>query len=142
MALSVLFLLPLSVPLVGCDADPVSTASSVEPDVSGTWAGTSDGITLEVTLVQAEDGTVSGSGTLTTRELNVPVTVVEGFHAFPNLRLELRARGFEALEAKGWVLGSSRISTRLISSTYAFYTSPADGDSSTNCVLLLTPVMD
>jgi hypothetical protein len=73
-----------------------STAPATPPTVSGSWSGTSQGLTLNLTLSEGADGAVAGSGNLAgDGGGNLALIVRQGTHVDPNLTLILGATGYE-----------------------------------------------
>jgi hypothetical protein len=73
------------------------------PVVSGTWSGSTAGITLPLTLGQGTDGTVTGSGNLSVPSFAIALTVSQGTHVYPNLTLVLTSTGYEDINLTGTV---------------------------------------
>ena len=72
-----------------------STGPAAPPTVSGSWSGTSQGLTLNLTLSEGVGGAVSGSGNIAGGGLNLALVVRQGTHVDPNLTLILGATGYE-----------------------------------------------
>jgi hypothetical protein len=71
-------------------------ATAPEPlTVSGSWSGTSQGVTLNLVLLEGVGGGVSGSGNLVGSTDNLALVVRQGTHADPNLTLVLGATGYQ-----------------------------------------------
>jgi|TARA_B100000809_G_scaffold92838_2_gene91500 hypothetical protein len=82
------------------------------PTVTGTWGGNSGRTTLTLTLIEAVDGTVTGSGNLA-QDQNVALAVRVGTHAFPNLSLTLAPFGSYDLDLTGTVMSTTTIAATL-----------------------------
>jgi hypothetical protein len=86
-----LVFLPLFAVLAACGSD--ATAPEPDPTVTGSWSGAGNGFSLQLTLNQQPDGSVAGSGSITSPTGSIALTVSSGTHAFPNLSLTLGATG-------------------------------------------------
>lgn len=73
------------------------TAPEPDPTVSGSWSGTSQGLTMNLTLSEGVGGAVSGSGNIVGDADNLALIVRQGTHVYPNLTLILGATGFQDL---------------------------------------------
>jgi hypothetical protein len=102
--LSRLFLLlPLCVILAACGDDAIEPEA--DPTVSGIWSGTSGATTLTLTMNEAADGTVTGSGGLA----GVALGIRSGTHVFPNLSLVLAPLGAQDADFTGTVTSATTI---------------------------------
>jgi len=70
------------------------------PSMAGTWQGTSEGLTLRMTLNQSETGAVSGNGTLSGSDMSIALTV-SGTHNHPNVSLTGQASGYSDMNYSG-----------------------------------------
>lgn len=97
-------LFALTLAIAACGGDGGSTEPDI-PEVTGQWNGpinTSGAAgTLALTLNES-DGTVTGTGTLSTAGDALALTVT-GNYAPPNVSLQLNASGFEPLNLSGSV---------------------------------------
>lgn len=71
-------------------------------DLSGAWSGSSQGVTLELTLDEDSDDNLSGSGSLQA-EQTVSVTVSSGNHSGDSFSTTLTSSGFEDITYSGTV---------------------------------------
>lgn len=76
-------------------------APEPDPVVSGSWTGTSQGVTLNLVLSEGIGGAVAGSGNMSGGGLNVALIVRQGTHVYPNLTLVLGAQGYEDFNFAG-----------------------------------------
>ncbi|MEQ9398188.1 MAG: hypothetical protein RJQ04_03380 [Longimicrobiales bacterium] len=90
-----------------------ATAPEPDPVVSGSWSGTSQGLTLRLTLSEGAGGAVSGSGNITGGTDNLALTVRQGTHTYPSLSLILGAQGFEDLNFAGTLVSETQIAGTL-----------------------------
>jgi hypothetical protein len=77
------------------------TGPETPPSVSGSWTGTSAGMTLNLTLSEGIGGAVSGSGNIAGGDENLALTVRQGSHVHPDLTLVLGAMGYEDINFVG-----------------------------------------
>lgn len=102
-------LLALTAALAACGDDPVAVVP--DPTVGGSWSGVFaiEGLqfTLDVTMIEFEDGTVTGNGTLSVDGGSIAWTISSGVHVFPDLSLILDSPGFESLSLTGQVSESA-----------------------------------
>ena len=106
-------LLAFLVAVVGACGGDDSVAPGSEPDVTGSWSGsTSIGIEMSLTLTEASDGGVSGSGTFGSSAAATAITVRQGTHVFPNLSLTLDT-GSEDLIYIGTVVNEALITGKI-----------------------------
>lgn len=91
------------------------SATEPEPDplVTGSWSGTSQGVTLNLTLTEGVGGSVSGSGNMAGSLDNLALVVRQGTHSYPSLSLVLAATGYEDLNFAGRLLSEDEISGTL-----------------------------
>ncbi|MFQ5538646.1 MAG: hypothetical protein ACE5GJ_14490 [Gemmatimonadota bacterium] len=91
------------------------TPAEPEPDpvVSGSWKGSSLGITLSLVLAEGLGGAVSGSGNVSAPDLTVALTVRQGTHTYPNLSLVLGAVGYEEMNFSGKLVTETLITGTL-----------------------------
>lgn len=82
----------------GCGDDPTPPDPAT---VEGSWAGTSQGVTLELTLEEPDSGGVFGSGSLSGTAGPDAVTVKSGTHVHPHVSLTLRRDDSEDLNYAG-----------------------------------------
>ena len=85
----------LALGLGGCGGESATEPPPPPPTVSGAWSGTSQGVTLNLTLVEGAGGAVSGSGNIVGTDANMALTVRQGSHAYPDLSLVLGATGYQ-----------------------------------------------
>lgn len=71
-------------------------------DLSGQWSGSSQGVTLELTLDEDSDDNLSGSGSLQA-EQTISVTVSSGDHSGASFSTTLTSSGFEDVTYSGTV---------------------------------------
>jgi len=69
--------------LVGCNDEGPQF-----PIITGSWEGTSAGITFSMSIFEDDQGTVVGTGTSSSSTISLPYDV-NGVHAFPVVRLQL-----------------------------------------------------
>jgi hypothetical protein len=81
------------------------------PSLSGAWAGSSQGLVLNITVTE-RDQQVAGSGSLAAGQTSAGV-VVEGTHVHPNVSLMLRPSGFQELNFSGRFTDDNNISGTL-----------------------------
>jgi hypothetical protein len=81
--------------------------------VSGSWTGTSAGVTLNLTLSEGIGGGVSGSGNITGGDENLALIVRQGSHVHPDLTLVLGAMGYEDINFAGRMSGETQITGTL-----------------------------
>lgn len=106
--------------LAACD-NPFAS----DPRLSGRWVGgssTSD-LTLDLTLTQAKDGRVQGSGVMThtvwwfgEQVTASPAVSAAGVHDHPHVSLTLELSGGGVREVTGQIEGDSRWTGRICSS--------------------------
>ncbi|MBV26081.1 MAG: hypothetical protein CME12_08190 [Gemmatimonadetes bacterium] len=106
-------MLPLYMMLAACG----DGGTEPNPTVTGTWGGNNGTITLTLTLIEAVDGTVTGSGNLA-QDQNVALAVRVGTHVFPNLSLTLAPFGSYDLDLTGTVMSTTTIAATLNGSGY------------------------
>jgi len=83
------------------------------PTVSGSWSGTSQGITLNLTLSEGVGGAVAGSGNIAGPDSNISLIVRQGTHAHPDVSLVLGAQGYEDMNFAGRMSGETQITGTL-----------------------------
>ena len=71
------------------------------PTVSGSWSGTSQGLTLNLTLSEGAGGAVAGSGNISGGGYNLALIVRQGTHNDPAVSLILGATGYEDMNFAG-----------------------------------------
>jgi hypothetical protein len=101
-----LFLLPLCMMLAACG----DGGTEPNPNVTGTWGGQSGATTLTLTLIEASDGTVTGSGNVANPQ-NAALALRAGTHVFPNLSLTLAPFGFTDVDLIGTVTATTIAAT-------------------------------
>lgn len=89
-----------------------TTEPEPDPVVTGSWSGTSQGATLNLTLSEGVGGAVSGSGNIVGSD-NIALTVRQGTHSYPNLSLVLGAQGYEDMNFAGRLLSEDEIAGTL-----------------------------
>lgn len=99
-AWTALLLLAVMLAAQAC-GDDSPAAPEPDPVVSGSWTGTSQGITLNLVLSEGTGGAVAGSGNMSGGDLNVALIVRQGTHVYPNVTLVLGAQGYEDLNFAG-----------------------------------------
>jgi len=87
-----------------------ATAPTPGP-LDGDWTGIGGGVTLAVRLDQ-RDSTVRGSGTLSSANTSIPVTV-RGTFVDPNVSLKITASGFKNLNYTGSLIDANTIDGKL-----------------------------
>ena len=102
--------------LMGCGDGPAEPEP--DPVVTGSWTGTSQGVTLNLTLNEGVGGQVSGSGNIVGPTNNIALVVRQGTHVYPNLSLVLAATGFEDLNFTGRMATETLISGTLNGSCF------------------------
>lgn len=112
LVLVMLLTLVLSMSVAACGGDS-PTEPEPDPTVSGSWSGTSQGLTLNLVLTEGVGGTVSGSGNVSGPDGNIALTVRQGTHTYPNLSLILGATGFEDMNFSGRLTSETTISGTL-----------------------------
>ena len=112
-----LVFLPLFAMLAACGSD--ATAPEPDPTVTGSWSGTGNQFSLQLTLNQQPDGTVSGSGSISSAVGTLALTVLNGTHAFPNLSLTLGATGLLDTNLTGTVTSPTTIAATLNGSGFS-----------------------
>lgn len=111
-ALAAAILLPaLLLATAGCGDS--GTEPRADPTVSGSWTGTSQGVTVNLVLNEGTGGAVAGSGNISGGELNLALIVRQGTHAYPNLTLVLGAQGYEDMNFTGTLLSETQIAGTL-----------------------------
>lgn len=113
MRLRILVLIVLAVMSAAC-GDSVTGPDRVS--INGTWAGSSSGLTVTVTMNEA-GGTVSGSGNLSGPGGST-ATQVHGTRAGANLSLTLSAQGFEPTNFTGTIQSNTLITGSLTGSGF------------------------
>lgn len=92
----------------GCE----DTEAPVFPTITGSWAGTTDDVTLSMAVFEDEAGNVDGSGTLSSPSVSFPLQITGG-HVFPTVQLQmalttepdvLALEGFVAFDSVGGLL--------------------------------------
>jgi len=78
-----------------------ATEPEPDPTVSGSWTGTSQGVTLNLTLAEGLGGAVAGSGNVVGPDDNIALIVRQGVHVYPDLTLVLGATGFTDMNFTG-----------------------------------------
>lgn len=107
------FLLPLAVVLsLGACGDDGPAAPEV-PTATGRWLGTASGISFDLTLSEAANGSVSGSGSASSASGAISFTVRSGTHAHPSISLTLGGEGFEDANLQGTFSSNNVISGTL-----------------------------
>ena len=96
-----------------------STAPDPPPLVSGSWSGSSAGITLNLTLQEGTDGAVSGSGNMDSGYDNLALVVRQGTHVDPNLTLILGATGYEDMNFTATVTSATQMAGTLNGSGFS-----------------------
>ncbi len=97
-------LLALMFALTACGGDGGST-EPVIPEVTGQWNGpvnTSGGSGSLALTLNESDGSVTGTGTLSTAGDAIALTIT-GNYAPPNVSLQMNAAGFEPMNLSGTV---------------------------------------
>ncbi len=107
--------------LVACGDS--GTESDPDPTVTGSWWGvlgpTLSSGTLQITMTQQPDGSVSGSGSIT-EGTPIPLTISAGTHVFPNLSLTLTATGLEDMNLTGTVTSATTIAVEVTGAGFDF----------------------
>ena len=103
--------LPLFAMLAACGSD--AAAPEPDPTVTGSWSGTANQFTIQLTLNQQPDGTVVGGGTFVSEVGSLALTVLSGTHVFPSLSLTLGATGLLDTNLTGTVTSSTTIAATL-----------------------------
>jgi hypothetical protein len=96
--------LALMLALTACGGDGGSTEPDI-PEVTGQWNGpvnTSGGSGSLALTLNESDGTVTGTGTLSTAGDALALTIT-GNYAPPNVSLQMNAAGFEPMNLSGTV---------------------------------------
>jgi hypothetical protein len=96
--------LALMLALTACGGDGGSTEPDI-PEVTGQWNGpvnTSGGSGSLALTLNESDGTVTGTGTLSTAGDALALTIT-GNYAPPNVSLQMNASGFEPMNLSGTV---------------------------------------
>jgi hypothetical protein len=96
--------LALMLALTACGGDGGSTEPDI-PEVTGQWNGpvnTSGGSGSLALTLNESDGTVTGTGTLSTAGDAIALTIT-GNYAPPNVSLQMNAAGFEPMNLSGTV---------------------------------------
>ena len=107
----------LALSTAACGRD--STAPDAPPSVSGSWSGSSAGITLNLTLQEGTDGAVSGSGNMDTGLDNLALVVRQGTHVDPNLTLILGATGYQDMNFTATVTSATQMAGTLNGSGFS-----------------------
>jgi len=107
----------LALSAAACGKD--STAPDPPPSVSGSWSGSSQGVTLNLTLQEGTDGAVSGSGNMAGGTDNIALVVRQGTHVHPNLTLILGATGYEDMNFTATVTTATQMAGTLNGSGFS-----------------------
>ncbi len=91
------------------------------PTVSGSWSGTSQGMTLNLTLSEGVGGAVSGSGNIAGPDGNISLIVRQGTHAHPDVSLVLGTQGYQDMTFSGRMSGDTQITGTLNGSGFDNY---------------------
>lgn len=115
---------PYLVPAVFLAIAACSDSTGPEaPSLTGQWSGTSQGITLTVTLSEDASGALSGSGTFSVTGGAIAVTIT-GSHAHPAVSFTLTANGIEDSNYSGTVTSPDRIDGSLSGSGFNAFQIP------------------
>lgn len=108
--LTTLLLPAVFVLAAACGSDATGPEST---NVSGTWTGSSSGITLSVTLSEGSDGSLSGSGNISGGTESFALTVSSGTHAGSTVSFTMESAGFRDLNYAGTLQSPTSMSGSL-----------------------------
>jgi len=103
--------LALALAPVGCGDS--GTGPELPPTVTGSWSGTSQGVTLNLTLSEGVGGAVAGSGNIAGPDGNISLIVRQGTHAHPDVSLVLGTQGYQDMTFSGRMSGETQIAGTL-----------------------------
>lgn len=78
--------------VAGCGGEG-STGPSEDINLTGSWSGTSANATLTLDIHEASDGSITGSGQLSTTGFTEPFQVTAGEHDGSNVEMQLGDEG-------------------------------------------------
>lgn len=108
-------LLLIVVPACGGDDDPMEPTT---PTLDGSWTGSTDGITFDLTLNEAEDGSVTGGGNISSDTESASLDVT-GTHVNPDVTLQMTSTGFEDVNFSGELATDDRMVGELSGSGFS-----------------------
>lgn len=90
--------------LAGCGGESLTPSTA---DLSGGWSGSSEGVTLNLTLSEDMEGNLTGSGSISGETESFSVTVSNGTHSGSSFSMQLDAgEGVENATYSGTVVVS------------------------------------
>lgn len=91
------------------------------PSTAGRWEGSEQGIGLNVVLSPAENGTFTGSGSISAGTQAFSVTVA-GIHVHPNVSFTINISNFQDINFRGEFDGNNTIAGALNGSGFSNFT--------------------
>lgn len=116
--LSSLVAVVLLVAVPACGGDDDGPMEPATPTLDGSWTGTNDGATFQLTLNEAEDGSVTGGGNVSSDAESASLDVT-GTHVHPDVTLQMTSTGFADVNFSGELATDDRMVGELSGSGFS-----------------------